>query len=67
MKTDQMTVTILDDGAVKIEVFGSVSGPNHATAEGLVKAIATALGGETTIVKGKHSHGHEHHVHEIKH
>jgi len=67
LKTDVMTVTVLPDGSIKVEVAGSITGPNHANAENLVRAMAQAIGGETTVTRGSNMHSHHnggvHHEH----
>jgi hypothetical protein len=67
-KLNEMTVTILEDGTVKVET-GAVGGPEHMAAERMLQWLASQLGGESTRVKRagahQHAHGHDHaHKHE---
>lgn len=57
---DEITVDILPDGSIKASA-DTVSGANHASAEGLFKAIATLGKSERKRKQGHaHSHAHEH-------
>ncbi len=61
---DEMKITILPDGTVKIET-DAISGANHMTAERALQWIAAELGGATTRTKRAHGHTHdEAHDHE---
>ncbi|MGH7260153.1 MAG: hypothetical protein ACREI9_05660 [Nitrospiraceae bacterium] len=60
MANDELTITILDDGTIKIET-DQVSMPNHANAEEFLKMAARMVGGETTRTKRGHGREHTHH------
>jgi hypothetical protein len=47
---DKIRITILAGGLVKIET-DKVSGPNHTSADRLVRGIEQDLGGETQVEK----------------
>ena len=47
MATDDIVVEILEDGTIKY-VTDAVSGPNHSTAEAMLREAARLAGGETT-------------------
>lgn len=67
MKSDTIKITILDDGALKMET-DSVSAPNHGNAEIFLKEIARLAGGTSEVKrKGKHSHTHTHQHGEADH
>ena len=61
---DGITVTILENGTVRIETDG-ISGPNHANAEAALQFITKEIGGEVTRIH-RHPGGHVH-VHEHEH
>ena len=56
---DMIEVEILDDGSVKV-VTGRISGPNHGSAEMLLRELSTAMGG---AVDSRRRAGHTHHHH----
>jgi len=60
MNQDVLNITILDDGTVKIESPGSVSGANHSTADAAFRFLADNLGGETTKERLPQKHQHNH-------
>lgn len=67
---NDITVTILPDGTVRVET-GSIDGPVHMAADKLLAWLADQLGGPTGEVRRLaghvhthghgHGHGHEHH------
>lgn len=60
--SDNITLTILENGTVRIET-DKISGPNHANAEAALLFIAKEMGGEVTRTHrhpGGHVHTHEH-------
>lgn len=59
---DKIKGTILPGGIVKIET-DKISGPNHLSADRLIKGFEAELGGETTINRKKDAH-HHHHEHD---
>jgi hypothetical protein len=59
---DKIRITILAGGLVKIET-DKVSGPNHTSADRLVRGIEQDLGGETQVEKKKESLLTEHDTH----
>ena len=65
--SDKVTITILDDGTIKLET-DKVSMPNHQNAESFLRDVGRLAGGK---VERKHKHGavwhqhsHEHEQHE---
>jgi hypothetical protein len=65
---DELIVTVLDDGTVKVESPGAISPANHTSAEGFLRTLARELGGETTRERIGQAHTHEHvHDHEHEH
>ena len=62
---DIIKVKILDDGTLKVET-DKVSGPNHTNAEGLLREMTKAMGGDVERVrKGNALHTHDNvHYHE---
>jgi len=57
---DTIVGRILDDGTVRWET-PDLQGVNHASADGLLKGIRRALGGESKVVgHGDHKHIHVH-------
>lgn len=67
---DVMEVEINDEtGAIKVTTPGSISGPNHRTAEDIFQFIARKAGGETTRTglgtkDPHHHHGQTTHQHQ---
>ncbi len=59
---DRIRITILADGTLKIET-DKVSGPNHLSADRLVRSIEEDLGGEAQVEKKKESLLTEHDTH----
>jgi hypothetical protein len=59
MGKNEMTVTILDDGRVKVETSQFV-GAVHTTAEKFLVELQKQLGGEATRTKVGHGHNHVH-------
>ena len=58
---DIIKIKILDDGSLKIET-SKVSGANHTNAEGLLREMTKAMGGDIERVKkgsGDHRHTHD--------
>jgi hypothetical protein len=68
LSSDEILIEILDSGDIKITT-DPVSGPNHMSAEGLLRTIAEIAGGDTQRVRRRstkvqhkqhiHTHGHE--------
>ena len=50
---DEMKITILDDGSVKVET-DQISQANHMTAEAFLRFVAQAAGGKQ---ERRHKHG----------
>ena len=46
--TDRMRITLLPGGLVKIET-DQVTGPNHLSADRLIRSLEQDLGGETQV------------------
>ena len=59
---DRIRITILADGTLKIETT-KVSGPNHLSADRLVRGIEEDLGAETQVQKKKEGLLTEHDTH----
>ena len=56
---DVIRVKILDEGSLKIET-DKVSGANHTNAEGLLREMTKAMGGDIERVrKGSGNHTHD--------
>lgn len=47
---DQVAITILEDGTIKMET-DKISGPNHLSAENFLREVSKLAGGETTTRK----------------
>mgnify|MGYP001604793922 CR=1 FL=1 len=62
---DNIEIEILPGGKIKVSA-DKISGPNHANAEGLFKAVAT-LGESHRERKQGHAHHHTHEKEEQKH
>lgn len=50
MASDEMTVTILEDGSMKVDT-GPISGPNHLSAENFIKGVVDACGGKAKTTR----------------
>ena len=61
---NEINVTILEDGTVRIET-GAFEGAKHAAAEALLRHIGSELG-ETRRTRKPHTHTRAHH-HDHKH
>ncbi len=63
---DQITVTVLPDGRIRVDT-DSLEGPNHTSAEQLLKLLSQLAGGETTVTRkrpttirtSQHTHAHQ--------
>lgn len=67
MNKNEVKITILDDGSVKVET-GAFDGAKHTAAEAWMCDLAAAFG-TTTRTRKPHSHVHEHehdHNHETE-
>jgi len=64
MQFDQLKITVLDDGTIKVET-DEVGTANHVSADKLMALLSQLAGGETkTTRKPKaHSHGQMFHTH----
>lgn len=60
MTKDEITITVLDDGMIKIET-DRISMPSHLSAEMFIRDMGRLTGGK---VERKHKHGHVAHHHE---
>lgn len=59
--SDTMKVAVLDNGAFRCEVKGSISSVNHGNADSFLGQIARALGGVLNVKKNGHAtHTHTH-------
>jgi hypothetical protein len=59
LKENEVRVEILPDGSVKITT-GSFGGPIHSSAEAMMRAIESELGGDATHERDEHAHAHHH-------
>jgi hypothetical protein len=59
MKQDDITITILDDGRIKIET-NKISPANHTTAQKFLETITQLSGGD--VIKQKKSKSHSHNI-----
>ena len=60
MNTDELEITILDDGTIRTTT-PKVSAANHSNAAAFLKLLATYTGGTTEIKKREgHTHTHDH-------
>lgn len=59
MQADELKITVLEDGRVKIET-DKISGANHASAERAIAALAKLLGGSTKTIRKSGAHTHTH-------
>lgn len=57
MKTDNIQFEILEDGTISITT-DQISGPNHHSADELLKQLGELLGGEVIIKKRDKFHVH---------
>ena len=72
MTTDNIRITVLDDGTIKVDT-DSISPSNHLNAENFLKEIFRMSGGKAEIEFKKpvslrehghsHDHGHGQHAH----
>ncbi len=60
--TDRIRITILPGGLVKVET-DKVTGPNHLSADRLIRSLEQDLGGETQVQRKRHGVllEHDHH------
>jgi hypothetical protein len=65
MPSDEITITILDDGTIKVET-DSVSAPVHANAEAFLREMSRLAGGEVKVEK-KQARGHVHAAQHAEH
>lgn len=59
---DLMEVKVLYDGQIRVNTPGTISQPNHASADGLLDSIAQALKGKWKVLT-RHFHGGVAHTH----
>jgi hypothetical protein len=59
---DTINIEILEDGTLKMDT-GLISGPNHMSAEALVRDAVLDAGGKVERKRKPHQHGHHHHHH----
>jgi len=60
--TDRMRITLLPGGLVKVET-DQVTGPNHLSADRLIRGLEHDLGGETQVERKKQGVLLEHDTH----
>ena len=60
--TDRMRITILPGGLVKVET-DQVTGPNHLSADRLIRGLEQDLGGDPQVERKKQGVLHEHETH----
>jgi methylmalonyl-CoA mutase cobalamin-binding subunit len=66
MPEDKFTVTVQDDGTIKVET-DAIGMANHANAEEFMRFLARAMGGEVIRTKTGQTHSHAHereHLHQ---
>lgn len=65
-KPDEITITILEDGTIRMET-DNISGPNHLNAEQFLAQVGRLAGGETKSTRKSAAHTHAtegiHHTH----
>lgn len=66
LKPGQMSVTILDDGTVRMET-GDMGGVTHKAADDFLKEVQRLLGGAVEVKSTKGQAHHHHHDHEHGH
>jgi ABC-type Zn2+ transport system substrate-binding protein/surface adhesin len=67
MATNDITVTILENGTARIET-DKIAGPAHQAAEAALLWIERELGGNVSRIGKGHIHTHEHnHTHDHNH
>ena len=59
MATNDITVSILEDGTVRIDT-NAIAGPAHLAAEKALAWMAREIGGTVTRTKRAHTHHHDH-------
>lgn len=65
MKNDEIHITVLEDGTIKMET-DQISPANHMSAEKFLQAVIELAGGESERKHKGHTHTHAH-THEHKH
>jgi hypothetical protein len=60
MKIDAITITILEDGTIRMET-DEVGQANHLSAEKFLETVSRLAGGETETVRKPQAHSHSHH------
>jgi len=60
MKHDEITISILPDGTIKVET-DQVGQANHLSADKLLEMMARLAGGTTETVRKAKGHTHTHH------
>ncbi len=60
MSSDEIKITILADGTIKVETDG-VGQANHLSADKLLATMARLAGGTTETIRKPQAHTHAHH------
>jgi hypothetical protein len=60
MAADEIKITILEDGTIRIET-DQVGQANHTSADKLLEQMARLAGGQTETVRKSNTHTHHHH------
>ena len=60
MQSDELKITILDDGTIKVET-DQVGQANHMSADKFLAEMARLAGGQTETVRKSAGHTHTHH------
>ena len=60
MQNDELKITILDDGTIKVET-DQVGQANHLSADKFLETMARLAGGQTETVRKGNAHTHSHH------
>jgi hypothetical protein len=63
---DDILITVLDDGSVKIET-PKVSSANHTSAEAFLRELERMLGGQSVRVRKGNTHSHTHKHGDLEH
>jgi len=66
MHQDELKITILDDGRLRVET-DTVSPANHLGADELLAFLSRLLGGETLTQPKAHAHTHTHRGQQASH
>lgn len=60
MQSDQLKITVLEDGTIKVET-DEVGQANHLSADKFLEAMSRLAGGDTETIRKGRTHAHHHH------